>query len=323
MSASDAIRLLWPNGLSALSQRPNQSMQEWLNTASYSVDNNSTPEAVTVFPSDPKLALMAIAHDLNRFSSCGRETLFGLGDASFFPGATGWPLIKLYYATFFYAHVLMRVTGVSVSFLEGTDLTRLRQSARAYGMAEPSKIGNGSYLVTIASAPPKLTFGQVADGKGSHQVLWRALNNRLADAESAISISSLPGSQKAKAVSQLRALSVALCRQGSNNPNWLSTFRNDINYRQAHGVWYPYKSTLTNNYLSQRISDVLEGRILFDALDLVSSKPVTAFHETCLAVIVLARTVLADLANRAEGRRSFLAYGAPSIEEAAAARRAA
>ena len=178
------------------------------------------------------------------------------------------------------------------------------------------KIQTGQFLITAEMNAPAVKIAPDSGGGGSHEAIWREFHVALTDLQMAVSQAPFLTSDKVKLDAQLKATILLLSKNGSN-VSWPSQMRNNIQYRQAEGVWYPYTGRSKASGLYQQIVSILEGNIDFHVPLMASGDDLQRFRSACTAVIILARGVLADL-GRAGGTMSFLRFGQSRFEDAIA-----
>jgi hypothetical protein len=93
--------------------------------------------------------------------------------------------------------------------------------------------------------------------------------------------------------------------------------RNDINYRQTEGLWYPYRGNHKSGNLVAEIRSMLTGEIGVDEVIDRAGNDMVRLRAACCFVILVARGVLAEL-NGVGGANCFLRFGHIQFEAAMA-----
>lgn len=302
----EAARNLWCPGLSSLEGNPKAGVQEWLAGATYAPIVSA--DHIILSGIDQQNFLNALAADINRVSSAASESLCNINSNETIPKSVAWPFVKLYYSSLFYAHCVLRVWGRSPTYLRTSDLIQLRQVVAAYGLVAPFKLQTGQFL--IAADMPSSAISMAADSGngGTHEAIWRAFHSALADLASRIESGPYVTDDKDRVKNAIARLSILLTNSGSNS-SWLSFMRNNIQYRQSDGVWYPYPGRrLRTTEIETQVTALREGKLELDVMLSATGDDLSLFRAACMAVIILGRGVLADL-SRSAGPRGFLQYG--------------
>jgi hypothetical protein len=300
---ADGIRHKWVSGINGIQVPAFRSIEDWLIRGAY-VWKTATTTKVSLNVSPGRDAMTdAVASEISRLSCASYESLLDASPPTGRSRALGWQLIRHYYSAFFAAHALLRVGGISLNFFSGDIAATLNKLGGQYLGVSPG-ITRGLYCIRRdVSNPTEVVIERISAGGGTHEDMWSILLEFLKDIEASI-ISNLgqhPATLAAVDVSsKLRA---QLCNQGRNNGAWPSLMRNSINYKQEHGVWYPYESTKTLKCTTAilprwRPTDI-RG---FD----FSSKPneLVALAEICNVLSHMLTATLKDISNRSPKARS-------------------
>jgi hypothetical protein len=153
-------------------------------------------------------------------------------------------------------------------------------------------------------------------GGGTHEAIWRELNNALGDLRKVVAAAPFLSGDK-KVIDDAIASALSLITNFGSNAAWLSATRNDIQYRQSDGLWFPYTGR-------KKTSDIVAlSAVLLDinskAEDVLShsSDSLSRFGAACSFVIVLARQTIADL-SKVGGAKNFLKFGQAEFERSLA-----
>jgi hypothetical protein len=181
----EATRLMWCPGLAQFQGNPQGSIQEWLGSATFAprvIDGGITLTGV-----DKRHFLENLAADINRTASAASETLRNITEINGLPKSMAWPYVKLYYASLFYSHAILRIWGRSPSFFRTSDLLPLRRTLIAYGVQAPYKLQTGQFLVKADMTVSAVQIAPDSGGGGSHEAIWREFHNALTDLQDAVS----------------------------------------------------------------------------------------------------------------------------------------
>ncbi|GBF58595.1 hypothetical protein PbB2_02281 [Candidatus Phycosocius bacilliformis] len=313
ISQSEAARLLWCPGLEKQKGRPNGTVHEWITKSNFSP--KASEKEIILQGVDNNSFLTALASDINRLSSAASETLKNIAEVSKIPKSLGWPYVKLYYAALFYAHAVLRIWGKSPSYLRTLELIRIKDAYAAYEVPLPFKLNSNQYLIEAKPQTTEVVIIRSSDG-GSHEAVWREFYNSLMNLKVKISESQFLKKDKDKLNEGLTDF-ISLISDNEANISWPSQMRNNIQYRQNYGTWYPYHGrSKTSNFLSE-VNRVTSDAASFSSFTHIPGDDITNFKHACLAIIVYSKGVIADL-HRIGGVDNFLKYGPSRFENATA-----
>lgn len=225
-----------------------------------------------------------------------------------------WQFIKYYYAGFFAANGLMRLSGQACINLSALDCASVNSWALAHGVGgtkEQNKIAPGLFQLSFdATTTPTFTL-QLQSGKGGvHIQFWTSFSIFLERLRSKIQISPAPKAERDSAIAELDLLVSELQRGGLTHASWLSEMRNAVNYRFEHGAWFPYNEQ-TSDKAALRNSFLLQSNIpsRFIAAPAAASDLVRAAR-VCGFLIGWLRDSFDLIAERAKGEKAMLVKGA-------------
>lgn len=245
-------------GISGASGTSDLGVSAWTRGGSYSV---SVPPGGGCFQLDPVMPNAGLAEafacEVRRFSLAAFETGLRNEQVIDVPRALAWPIITNYYAAYFSAHAICRLFGRSVSQLDASVASNVGQVASSY-LGGTHGVGSGLYSVAFDGTMHYVHNGGAG---GSHELLWKTFLQLLSSLHERLLLTG-PATTEVQAVaSYLSEVAVRLKTKGANGGNWLSSIRNDINYRQQYGVWYPYDvSTSTAEGVGRRLKGWLRER---------------------------------------------------------------
>jgi hypothetical protein len=260
---------------------------------------------------DPSVVYDAVAADCSRLASASFQSLGALADESAPRPPLAWNMVKLYYAAFYAAHATLRLLGRSCTQLDSQHIERLRRLIDILGVTGPHDIAVGLFQFVPTTAGIVQCFRISRAAGGSHEIFWRAFGEHIdATADKILSSASLPSKDAQRAFLRLKEYTAALHTRSGAGYNWLSAVRNEVQYRQNHGVWFPLR-------ISRRDRSVL-GRIrqqwLRDPME-IDLRPsgggeLGPFVATCAFTAALCRALLQRVSERSPvRRRCFLEFG--------------
>lgn len=228
---------LWLDGLRMTSSPGKAAFKDWLGSDSgYAVTALPSSSAVDILVHSEPEFLRPLAFEVNLWASSAFETISSISPNAVRSNAIAWPLIQLYYSAFFSAHSILRAFGYICTQLDRNHADALRRSARATGIS--GDLGEGFYVFRYDRSLMSLHGTKVRD---SHADTWRTFNSLVTSLSSRVLTIAAANSDKIAASVCLTKLNEVLENRGAaTGGNWLSQFRNRVNYQKAFGVWYPY-----------------------------------------------------------------------------------
>jgi hypothetical protein len=312
----EAARLLWCPGLSNLTGDHKSTIHTWLATATYAP--TATEKSIRLIGIDRQNFLEALGSDINRIATAASETLLNIVEVDGLPNSLAWPYVKLYYSALFYAHSLLRVWGRSPSYFRILELAQLRSLLTAYSVKSPYKLQTGQYIL-IADGDPSSVELQIDDsGGGSHESVWRGLIKALTDLQYAVANSPYRSVDKMIVDADLKLI-LSLVSNNGKNYAWPSHMRNEIQYKQSEGVWYPYRGRAKSTTLQQEVLAILRGTTDLSKIISAAGSDLELFRSACTATICLVRGVIADM-SAVGGSKHFLRHGQRKFEQSIADR---
>lgn len=312
------IRPFWLPGLNSISGRTVSGLGEWFARKPYQVYHplqasvSLRSDQFTLSMADSSLLLEAYASDCSRLELASLETIHSINRIRGLPRSTAWLLVKYYYASYFAAHAILRMLGVSCSNIDGHQSAVINEVIDLYDMANGLKISSGTYRCVYESSTQKLVCTrQTTDKGGSHQFLWTIFYEEMRRLSNKILSRSGVREDQQQVATKIDELCEALCSNGNAGGGWLSSVRNKVNYQQDFGAWFPYGG------MTKGIADEL-----FDLRTLWTKDPIKIlivsrskgehirFLGTCAFIVSLARSMTLDMSGRHPENRSFHKYGA-------------
>ena len=294
-------------GINNVSTPAYASVADWLATGTFGwLPSTGTTNRLDITGVSAAFA-EALASEISRFSCAAYESLLDAFPVSGQPRALGWPLVRHYYATFYCCHALLRVTGISLTFVSGQTAANLNRIGGQYLGNSPQFTGGLYFIRRDCVNTSTLLLEKLSSGGGSHEDMWKKFLSLLVNTENTIIQyqGTLPAAMEAVRVST--ALRAELCKKGQNDGAWPSSIRNAINYRQDFGVWYPYTNTMAAaSALTQRMSrwkpqDPLAFEIGHGRDDLA------CFADLCNVIAQIMTAALQDISARSpRPRQSFV-----------------
>lgn len=282
-------------------------LKAWLANQSYYTQQVVSKNAFLLDFQRNDLLFVSMANDCNRLSQAAFETISSLQPHPLFPRSHAWTIIQTYYAAFFSAHALLRIYGRSCSQLESEHLSKVLEVAKMLGHDNGLRnIENGFYIATVNSLSSEIEFLKLRE---SHADTWACFLSMLSDLENLVSNAVTTSSNKILVIDFITALKRGLQRSGClNKGNWLSKFRNSINYRHSNGVWFPYPKHHRISKLTS--TEIREWKIMPTNFSMpVSVDDVSVFYGISNAIVGLSYNLLLYLFNTSNSPSSSFRNG--------------
>lgn len=212
----DGARLLWCAGLAQKTGQPRTSVHGWLGNGTYAPVALS--KTLVLSNVSNHAFLDALGGDLNRVASAASETLQNIREIDRIPKSLGWPYVKLYYASLFYAHTVLRIWGVLPTYITTADLMGLRSTLEAYSIVSPFDLETGQFLLTANMTSSDISMSPDKGRGGSHEAVWRALSKALQALETAISHSQFLNEDKRRLIQEVKLFRALFTNQGRDIP---------------------------------------------------------------------------------------------------------
>ncbi|KQM86409.1 hypothetical protein ASE67_11355 [Sphingomonas sp. Leaf23] len=118
-------------------------------------------------------------------------------------------------------------------------------------------------------------------------------------------------------VEKIAGIKSILCLEGANGGNWLSRFRNLVQYRQGYGAWHPYSidRRFPGSLLTKTGALFMQDPASFSLkVDLSKdTKKIETFVEGTSFLAAVARTVVVDMGERSIDKQALIKTGALAL----------
>jgi hypothetical protein len=277
-------------------------------TAAYQLQVNNRDQSVSLDFRDSSFLIEAWAADCCRFSFASFQTISQVALEVADRDAVAWSLIKAYYAAFYAGHALIRMFGEACSFFDRKHARRLMEVATVFGQNPSFTLDSGLYRCCLTDNSTILTCAKTSGASGVHEAFWSVFGARMQGlSESVLSGMLVPADAQA-VFGQLSAFIDIIRRR--TGYSWLSGVRNDLQYRQRHGVWFPARMRQNERQsLSRIVMHWLYDPMNID-LDARRFGLLGEFMAACIFIVALCHTIICRIAERSTaGRRSFVCLG--------------
>lgn len=299
MSFADSMRLLWVGGLTDCTGPRSWTTDKLLQPSRVTVSAVG-PNDVSLYLGNPKQSSHYFAHETDRFASASFESLLTGAKSDAYPRATGWLLIKAYYAAFFAVHALMRLHGWACTRLSAANLKGINNELSLL-FPGSRKFDAGLYLVKSESGGRELRC-QPLDSSigGTHEILWSLLRGYFDEVTKVVlSNSNTDGQALVVAVDDFFGVI-----DGFGGPRWFATVRNKLNYSHSYGAWFPYVNS-TCDY--DRLNAVLATWMTApdETLAVPGNDELVKFASACAFLVSVCSTTVRDLTYRSKPNSPF------------------
>lgn len=224
-------------------------LKGWIANQYYFVDNDIEANRFSLRPTSEAHLFAAFANDCNRMAIAAIESAVGLCLDPSLRDSGAWGVIRAYYASFFAVHAIMRIFGVSCTHVEQVHANKIYEIAKLVSKEGTlSKLQKGFFSIEINGNPEVVQFSKYEE---SHAGTWSRflglLDSLLLGSEQLTALSK----DKMEAIRILTTIRSGITRSSKHSKgNWLSVFRNSVNYQHSHGVWFPYeRKSIAQSYL--------------------------------------------------------------------------
>lgn len=300
------LRSFWLPQIHNIEGLPQENFKSWLIHGYYSFDTNPTGNRFHLYISDENKFTSALSSDISRMAAACFESIYALRKTPKVPKSTAWLLIRLYYAAFFAAHVSLRIFGISCSHLDRGHIDHLKQYADTLGYSWSGNVSKGFFVCRYDSDKRILSCMRMND---THADTWKTFYSYLKELSNVVL--SAPGlsAQRNMVSTLLSDIAMTLENQGvCPRGNWLSQFRNRLNYQHDYGAWFPYKNAQISYIDIERNLKQWNCDLSCISLSRTRTKEVSRFIETCIALVALCNSLLDDIQLASSSKRSFLEF---------------
>lgn len=256
----------------------------------------------------------ACTRDAIRFGIAAFESAARADSPATDERSCAWQFIRYYYAAYFAANGLMRLSGHACVNLNTIECTAINAWANAHGVGgstERNKITPGAFRLSLdTTSTPTFSLRSIPGKGGVHIQFWSAFSHFLASLRTDITRSPAPKVERDAAIKELDLLKTDLGQTAETNSSWLSEIRNSVNYRFEHGVWFPYedsaaqKTALRESFKAHAANPKSFIQAPASAPELVRAGRVCGF------LVGWLEDSLSLIAHQAKGEKSSLTKGA-------------
>jgi hypothetical protein len=212
--------------------------KKWISSGKYIVRDIPSSKRIDIEINDEYAFCHMMAFDSCRMSAAAFETMHNIQSVALLPKSFGWIAIQSYYAAFFSAHSIIRSFGYVCSQLEKGHITQLNNYAQAVGLSNSIKPEAGFFSGSFNSNSRILFLSKM---KNTHEDTWSTLIECLNEiSQNVLNVTGLSAHKQQVSASISDLIDRLTSRGKFAKGNFLSQFRNSVNYRHEHDSWHPY-----------------------------------------------------------------------------------
>lgn len=306
---ADAFQPAIVRDLFDLSGRPSlQHVADTITSApksGYDLDTDLTLNRVKVDFREKTFITGAIGGDAARLAAACFTSMANIAPAIEEASSIPWGLIRLYYASFYAGHSLLRLVGRSCTYFESQHVGRIKSLFVARGEPIAFDLPAGLYSCSLNGGQTGFSMIQ-ARGRvgGAHETFWGIFDDFLSHSTEDVLRGHLAGTDARDIFAKLEALRRIYRR--SIGASWLSAVRNEIQYRHGMGVWAPLTINRTRRALLSRLASQWMRDPMDIDVDVPPSGDLPAFVLACAFTAAMCRVVLVRISERSSlPARSF------------------
>lgn len=272
--------------------------KKWISSGNYIVRDIPSNKVIEIEVNNEYAFNHMVAFDSCRMASASFETMESIHSISSLPKSFAWIAIKSYYAAFFSAHSIMRCFGNICSQLERSHVTQLNSYGLTVGLKNSIRSDAGFFAGKYDPLTRLLVLEKMSN---THEDTWRAFKKCLQIISTKVLTVSGLTVHKQQVSATVDDIIFRLTDRGRlSKGNYLSQYRNAVNYRQEHDAWHPYGK---NSIKSEKIIGILSGWRQEDSISPAvwkESKDSYSFFLTCRDVVSLNHQIIKLVISNSE-----------------------
>lgn len=277
--------------------------KSWVSSGKYLVRAVLGPKEIQIEINNDYAFSHMLAYDICRMATASFETMENVNVVEILPKSYGWIAIKSYYAAFFAAHAIMRCFGYTCSHLERGHIKLLNDYCLALGFPDSLKPESGVFSGTYEPTTRMFSLKKL---NNTHEDTWSLfIQCLMALSLEVLNLNTVTA--KKQALSAKIDDLIIYMKDGGKFPkgNFLSNFRNSINYRHEYNSWHPYgKSaihsekivTLINNWKCENVPLVCDWN---------KTKDVFNFFYSCTEIVSLCHKLVNIILANSETNKNL------------------
>lgn len=287
--------------------------REWLFAGDWSI-SDITKKRAEIHLHRVDSIIDASVFDAIKYSSAAFESARAAACYKNEPKSCAWQFIAYYYAAYFAANALMRLSGYACINLSASECAEINEQALLYGIGTADKkLSTGVYRCVIdVSGTPSWSLAIVKTPGGVHMQFWNGFMAFLEHVKRNLQVSTTATAiDRDSALLELNQIITGLQFSGSHSGGWLSEVRNAVNYRLEYGAWFPYSNSVTDGHvLKDYFNQSLNLKIPFPNLSQDIADPLRATR-VCGYLLGWLKGALEILHNTSGGKKKSLIGSGP------------
>lgn len=208
-----------------------------------------------------------------------------------------WSLIRLYYSAFYAGHSVLRMLGRSCTYFDARHTGRIKSILIAIGSPLSFELPSGLYSCALNAGQTGFSMTQ-ARGRvgGAHEAFWEIFDLFLSELTEQVLNGHLREQDARDVFAKVEAVR-RIYRRGAG-ASWLSSVRNEIQYRQGMGVWAPLTVNRSRRATLSRLAAQWTRDPMEIDVDAYPAGELAAFVVACAFTTSMCRTVLTRVSER-------------------------
>lgn len=304
MQNIELLRSLMVQGLLGVEeQRDNYEFKSWLSSGQYLLRDVPSSKEMHIEITNEYAFNRMLAYDSCRMATAAFETMESIRSTEKLPRSYGWIAVKSYYAAFFSAHSIMRCFGCVCSQLERGHVRLLNDFCNAVGINSTMSPVAGFFTGVYEPNSRIFTLKKMSN---THEDTWFCFSELLNLLSQQVLTVSGVTAKKQELSANIDTL-VSMLKDGgrSSKGNYLSKFRNSVNYRQEYSSWYPYgKGAIRSEKILSLVSSWRNENIPVSS-EWKESKDAYNFFYCCAEVINLCHKIISLIIENSSSSKNL------------------
>lgn len=277
--------------------------KSWISSGQYIIRSVPSKKEIQIEINNDYAFSHMLAYDSCRTATASFESMQSIHSINGLPKSYSWIAITCYYAAFFSAHAIMRCFGYTCSQLERGHIQILHDYSSAIGISNSLKLEKGYFCGKHDASCRIFTLRKMVN---THEDTWFWFTKCLESMSKDVLGVSGVTSKKQALSAEIDDLIIGLKNNGhSVKGNYLSQFRNAVNYRQEYDSWHPYGKgsiqaeqilSLVRNWKNESIPLVGGWK---------KSKDVYNYFFTCAAIVNLCHSLIQVIIDNSESNNNL------------------
>ena len=239
-----AYQTLWISGILKPQSKFGGGFREWIDHGQWAPDGHIKSKQADLLVYDRSEFTDSLVNDFIVLATAAFESAASVTERQADPNGCAWQIISYYYAAYFAANALMRLSEHICTNIDANSCFTINEIVEVYNpglLSEAHKLKPAPFYCVYQQADQRLVMRGLDGVKGGvHIQFWSGFLRFLEDLKGSLKRAPITLSDRKAAIQELNDLKGVLTFGGKNNGSWLSEVRNAVNYRFENGVWFPY-----------------------------------------------------------------------------------